>query len=208
MVTRPGRAPALARGLTTPSSRIPRHLRRFFWLRGLVWSVAARGRGRGPAPQRGADLRYDMSLTFEEASAVCATKIKLAAPGILRIVQRHRARKRVPAFKPARAAGGPRPACLSTRILHHHAHVPCVSRRRTNCERSVAPIAAGKAVWSAKRPSSCVFPRAWTQVRGCGSPAKASPGPIGGPAGDLYVVLEVKEASLLRTAGRRRPLLH
>src|SRR5215468_7566661 len=36
------------------------------------------GRGRGRSrTQRGADLRYDMTLTFEEASAGVATKVKL-----------------------------------------------------------------------------------------------------------------------------------
>src|SRR5215510_2381198 len=35
-----------------------------------------RGRGRGRV-QRGADLRYDMTLTFEEAAAGVATKVKL-----------------------------------------------------------------------------------------------------------------------------------
>ncbi len=47
----------------------------FFGFEDLFGGGGAR-RGRGRA-QRGADLRYDMSLTFEEASAGVTTKIKL-----------------------------------------------------------------------------------------------------------------------------------
>src|ERR1700675_2063468 len=36
-----------------------------------------RRRGGGPRGQRGADLRYDMSLTFEEASTGVSTKIRI-----------------------------------------------------------------------------------------------------------------------------------
>src|ERR1700704_3643057 len=39
-----------------------------------LFSGGRRGRGR---TQRGADLRYDMTLTFEEASAGVTTKVKL-----------------------------------------------------------------------------------------------------------------------------------
>src|SRR5499425_1362357 len=39
-----------------------------------MFSGGRRGRGRG---QRGADLRYDMTLTFEEAATGVTTKIKL-----------------------------------------------------------------------------------------------------------------------------------
>jgi len=41
-----------------------------------MFSGGRRGGGRGRS-QRGADLRYDMTLTFEEASAGVATKVKL-----------------------------------------------------------------------------------------------------------------------------------
>ena len=39
---------------------------------------AARRRGRGARGQRGADLRYDMSLSFEEAAAGVTTKIRMS----------------------------------------------------------------------------------------------------------------------------------
>src|SRR5438270_5803133 len=48
----------------------------FFGFEDVMGGGSRRGRGRGRA-QRGADLRYDMSLTFEEAAAGVATKIKL-----------------------------------------------------------------------------------------------------------------------------------
>src|SRR5262250_1585062 len=46
----------------------------FFGFEDLFGSGGRRGRNRA---QRGSDLRYDMTLTFEEAAAGVATKIKL-----------------------------------------------------------------------------------------------------------------------------------
>ena len=54
-----------------------------FWAAGDgAADVAARG-------QRGADLRYDMSLTFEEAATGVNTKIHICAARKLRGLQRH-----------------------------------------------------------------------------------------------------------------------
>src|SRR5258705_10020332 len=46
----------------------------FFGFEDILGGSSRRGRTRS---QRGADLRYDMTLTFEEASAGVSTKIKL-----------------------------------------------------------------------------------------------------------------------------------
>src|SRR3979490_2115217 len=46
----------------------------FFGFEDLLGGAGRRGRGR---TQRGSDLRYDMSLTFEEASTGVTTKIKV-----------------------------------------------------------------------------------------------------------------------------------
>ena len=59
----------------------------------LAWRMfsAARRRGgrRGARGQRGADLRYDMSLSFEDAAAGVTTQIRSDAPRKLRDVPRY-----------------------------------------------------------------------------------------------------------------------
>ncbi len=76
---------------------------------------ARRGGGkRGPRGQRGADLRYDMALSFEEAAAGVTTKIRLTRHENLRDLPRHGREARAAASPPAgRAAGAGR--CLTSR---------------------------------------------------------------------------------------------
>src|SRR3989442_12991091 len=62
----------------------------FFGFEDLFGGGGRRGRGR---TQRGADLRYDMTLSFEEASAGVATKIKLPRQEFCEAGNRTRAKK-------------------------------------------------------------------------------------------------------------------
>ena len=61
------------------------------------------GRRRG-GPQRGADLRYDLEITFEESAQGRRDDDPDSAPGKLRDVQRLRARRRAPVRRPVRSA--------------------------------------------------------------------------------------------------------
>jgi molecular chaperone DnaJ len=83
-----------------------------------LFSGGRRGRRR---VQRGADLRYDMSLTFEEAAAGVTTKVKLPRNwgGCMPDLRRAR------------------PAWVPAGILHHHAHLPGVPGRGTNHPRAL-----------------------------------------------------------------------
>ena len=72
----------------------------FFGFEDLFGSGGRRGRSRA---RRGADLRYDMSLTFEEASAGVTTKIKLPRQEYCEACKAP-ARKRAPALRPAKPA--------------------------------------------------------------------------------------------------------
>ncbi len=90
-----------------------------------LFSGGRRGRGR---TQRGADLRYDMTLTFEEASAGVTTKVKLPKQELVRGLQRNRREKGhrrndLPDLRRPRADG------LPAGIFHHYAHVPGVPGR-------------------------------------------------------------------------------
>ncbi len=115
----------------------------FFGFEDLFGSGRGR-RGRGRT-QRGADLRYDMSLTFEEASAGVTTKVRLprqgqvAAAGILRGLQRHRREKGhwrsdLPDVRRPRSVG------VSAGILRRHAHMPGVPGRGSNCEGALPGV--------------------------------------------------------------------
>ena len=158
------------------------------------------GRRRG-GPQRGADLRYDLEISFEEVGQ-----------GHRDVASRFRGRRRA---RPARGTGaaagleaddvpavpGPRPAPLPAGLLHRRAHVRPVPRHRLDHRQAVrdlprrGPRAEGDASSpSASRPAS-------PPASGCGSAAKAKPGRRGGPPGDLYVVIHVQDHPFFQRDG-------
>jgi len=195
-------ASAAVRGLTTPSSRIPRHFRRFFGFEDLS-EAAADGGGRRRA-QRGADLRYDMSLAFEEASAGVTTKIKLPSQNTARHATA-RAPRRAQAFRPAKRApaAGSWP---SAGILYHYTHVPGVPGRGSDCEGAL-PGVRGKDASSARRPLAADPAGAWIQERGCVSPGRRARAER--RAGGRFVrVLEVKEHPFFERRGADLVLHH
>jgi len=155
MVTLAFRALARARGLTTPVFQDFHDIfGDFFWLQeDLFWRWAARGVDAAAAQRGGPICAMTCHITFEEASAGCGpTKIKLPRQEYCESCNGTGREKRVPAFKACQSCGGPRPACLSTRILHHSTRTcPACQGAGQIVERGVAPIAAGKAVWSAEK---------------------------------------------------------
>ena len=89
---------------------------------------SGRGAARG---QRGADLRYDMTLSFEEAAAGVTSKIRLVAPRIVRDLQRNWREARdghvhLPHLRRARAD------VVLAGIFLDHAHVPGLPGRGAN----------------------------------------------------------------------------
>ena len=86
------------------------------------------GRRRG-GPQRGADLRYDLEISFEESAARHRDHDSDSAAGELRDLQRVRRRGRLLARRPARSAAA-RARCACSRASSRRAHLPAVPRRR------------------------------------------------------------------------------
>src|SRR2546430_1751747 len=144
----------------------------FFGFEDLFGGGGSR-RGRSRA-QRGADLRYDMSLTFEAASAGVTTKIKLPRQEYCEACNGTGAKKGT-GVQACQTCGG-------RGQLGYTQGFFTITRTCPACQgagqivRSVARSAAVRDGLSEKRPSSCGFRLAWTRERACVSLARANPG--------------------------------
>jgi molecular chaperone DnaJ len=155
-------------------------------------------RGRSRA-QRGADLRYDMSLTFEEASAGVTTKIKLPRQEYCEACNGTGAKKGTGVQTCQTCAGRGQlayqqgfftisrtcPACQGAGQIVKERCQECRGQGRLEREKTIE-LRIPPGVDSG------------TRLRVAG---EGEPGPNGGPAGDLYVVLEVKEHSFFERRG-------
>src|ERR1700674_4948335 len=168
----------------------------FFGFEDLFGGGGRRGRGRA---QRGSDLRYDMSLTFEEASSGVTTKIKLPRQEYCEACNGTGAKKGtgVQACQTCAVRGQLAyqqgfftisrtcPACLGAGQIVKERCAECRGQGRLEREKTIElRIPPGVDTGTRLRVSG-----------------EGEPGPNGGPAGDLYVVLEVKEHSFFERRG-------
>ena len=158
-----------------------------------------RRRGRGARGQRGADLRYDMSLSFEEAASGVTTKIRIARHEACETCKGTGA-KSGSGMAACRTCGGRGqmayqqgffsitrtcPACQGAGQVIREACVTCRGQGRIERERTLEiPVPAGVDTG--------------TRLRMAG---QGEPGTNGGPAGDLYIFLEVKEHQYFERRG-------
>ena len=161
-----------------------------------VFSGGRRGRSR---VQRGADLRYDMTLTFEEAFAGVATKIKLARQEYCETCNGTGAKAGTGVVACQTCGGRGQlayqqgfftitrtcPACQGAGQIIRERCTDCRGQGRLERERTIE-LRVPPGVDTGTR----------LRVGGEGEP-----GPNGGPAGDLYVVLEVKEHAFFERRG-------
>ena len=103
------------------------------------------GRRRG-GPQRGADLRYDLEISFEESATRHRDHDSDSAAGDLRDLQRLRRRGRLLAGD-LPAVPRPGPGAPAAGLLHRRRHLPAVPRRRPDRSPSRARRAAAPAAW-------------------------------------------------------------
>jgi molecular chaperone DnaJ len=155
-------------------------------------------RGRSRA-QRGADLRYDMSLTFEEASAGVTTKIKLPRQEYCEACNGTGAKKGTGVQACQTCAGRGQlayqqgfftitrtcPACQGAGQIVKERCQECRGQGRLEREKTI----------ELRIPPGV---DTGTRLRVAG---EGEPGPNGGPPGDLYVVLEVKEHQFFERRG-------
>jgi molecular chaperone DnaJ len=161
-----------------------------------LFSGGRRGRGRN---QRGADLRYDMTLTFEEAAAGVTTKVKLPKQELCSACNGTGAKKGT-GVTTCQTCGGRGqmayqqgfftitrtcPACQGAGQIIRERCLECRGNGRMEREK-IIELRIPPGVDSGTR----------LRVTGEGEQ-----GPNGGPAGDLYVVLDVKEHQFFERRG-------
>ncbi|HEY2353164.1 MAG TPA: molecular chaperone DnaJ [Candidatus Acidoferrum sp.] len=161
-----------------------------------LFSGGRRGRGR---TQRGADLRYDMSLAFEEAAAGVTTKVKLPKQELCAACNGTGAKKGTGATSCQTCGGRGQlayqqgfftitrtcPACQGAGQIIRERCAECRGNGRLEREKTI----------ELRIPPGV---DTGTRLRVTG---EGEPGPNGGPPGDLYVVLEVKEHQFFERRG-------
>jgi molecular chaperone DnaJ len=161
-----------------------------------LFSGGRRGRSR---VQRGADLRYDMSLAFEEAAAGVTTKIKLARQEYCEVCNGTGAK--------AGTGVAACQTCGGRGQLAYQQGFFTITRSCPACQgagqiiRERCPDCHGQGRLERERTIELRVPPGvdtGTRLRVAG---EGEPGPNGGPAGDLYVVLEVKEHPFFERRG-------
>jgi molecular chaperone DnaJ len=169
----------------------------FFGFEDLFGGGGAR-RGRGRA-QRGADLRYDMTLSFEEASAGVATKIKLPRQEFCEACNGTGAKKGT-GVQNCQTCGG-------RGQLAYQQGFFSISRTCPDCRgagqivKERCPDCRGQGRLERDKTIELRIPPGvdtGTRLRVAG---EGEPGPNGGPSGDLYVVLEVQEHPFFERRG-------
>ena len=155
-------------------------------------------RTRGRA-QRGADLRYDMTLSFEEASAGVTTKIKLPRQEFCEACNGTGAKKGT-GVQTCQSCGG-------RGQLAYQQGFFTISRTCPACQgagqivKERCPECRGQGRLEREKTIELRIPPGvdtGTRLRVAG---EGEPGPNGGPDGDLYVVLEVKEHAFFERRG-------
>jgi molecular chaperone DnaJ len=168
----------------------------FFGFEDLFGGGGRRGRNRA---QRGSDLRYDMTLTFEEAAAGVSTKIKLPKQELCGACHGTGAKAGTGATS-CQACGGRGqlayqqgfftitrtcPACQGAGQVIKERCTECRGQGRLEKEKTIElRVPAGVDTGTRLRV-----------------PGEGEPGANGGPTGDLYVVLDVKEHSFFERRG-------
>jgi molecular chaperone DnaJ len=168
----------------------------FFGFEDLFGGGGRRGRGRA---QRGSDLRYDMSLTFEEAAAGVTTKIKLPRQEYCEACNGTGAKKGTGVQACQTCAGRGQLAYQQGFFTITRTCPACQGAGQTVKERCMECRGQGR-LEREKTIELRIPPGVdtGTRLRVAG---EGEPGPNGGPTGDLYVVLEVKEHPFFERRG-------
>ena len=158
-----------------------------------------RRRGRGAKGQRGADLRYDMSLSFEDAATGVTSQVRISRHETCETCHGTGA-KSGSGTAACRTCGGRGqmsyqqgffsitrtcPACQGSGQVIREACATCRGQGRIARER-VLDVGIPAGVDSG------------TRLR---MPGQGEPGANGGPTGDLYIFLEVKEHPFFERRG-------
>ncbi len=170
----------------------------FFGFEDLFGAAGGRRGGRSRA-KRGADLRYDMTLSFDEAAMGVSTKIRVPRMEYCEACNGTGAKKGTGVVN-CQACGG------RGQLVYQQGFFT-VNRTCPNCQGAGQIVkehcaeCRGQGRMERERTIELRIPPGvdtGTRLRVQG---EGEPGPNGGPAGDLYVVLEVKEHKFFERRG-------
>jgi len=149
--------------------------------------------------QRGADLRYDMTLTFEEAAAGVTTKIKLPRLELCEACDGTGAK--------AGTGVAACQTCGGRGQLHYQQGFFTITRTCPACQgagqmiRDRCPECRGQGRIERERTIELRIPPGVDSQTRLRVPGEGERGVNGGPPGDLYVVLDVKEHAFFERRG-------
>ena len=155
--------------------------------------------GRRRGPRRGADLRYNLEISFEEAAFGTETQIKIPRAEPCKECSGSGA---APGTKPSTC-----PTCGGAGQVTFQQGFFSVARSCSHCRGSgrivteECPTCRGEGHVTNERTLQIKVPPgvdSGSQLRITG---EGEAGPLGGPSGDLYVVLRAKEHALFRRDG-------
>ncbi|HTS13583.1 MAG TPA: molecular chaperone DnaJ [Candidatus Limnocylindrales bacterium] len=164
-----------------------------------IFGGGSRRRGRGSRGQRGADLRYDLTLTFDEAASGVKSRVRIsrhevcescqgtgAKPGTGMVTcETCRGRGQLAYQQGFFSITRTCPSCGGAGQVIRDACEACRGQGRLERERTIeVPVPAGV--------------ETGTRLRMAGH---GEPGKNGGAAGDLYIFLEVKEHAFFERRG-------
>ena len=157
------------------------------------------GRGRRSRTQRGSDLRYDMSLTFDEAAAGVTTKIRLPRQEYCEACNGTGAKKGTGVQTCEN--------CKGRGQLAYQQGFFTITRTCSACQgagqivRERCPECRGQGRLEREKTIELRIPPGVDTGTRLRVADEGEPGPNGGPPGDLYVVLDVKEHPFFERRG-------
>src|SRR5215472_16310938 len=171
----------------------------FFGFEDLFGGGGGRRRAGGRRVQRGADLRYDMTLTFEEAAGGITTKIRVPRQEYCESCNGTGAKKGTGVVA-CQACGG------RGQIVYQQGFFT-INRTCPSCQgagqivKDRCPDCKGQGRIDRERTIELSIPPGVDTGTRLRVADEGEPGPNRGPAGDLYVVLEVKEHAFFERRG-------
>src|SRR3984893_1106456 len=164
-----------------------------------VFGRGASGCRRRPRGKRGADLRYDMGFSFEEAAAGVTTKIRIPCQELCGACKGTGAKAGTGAVTCESAKGRAQ--------LHYQQGFSSISRTCPACQgtghviRAKCPECHGSGRIERTRNIDVRIPPGVDSQTRIRVPGEGEQGANGGPAGDLYIVLEVADHPFFERRG-------
>ena len=157
------------------------------------------GGGRRSGPQRGADLRYDLEIKFEQAAKGVETNIQIPRHETCETCKGNGA---APGTEPATC-----PQCRGAGQLRYQQGFFTVARTCSQCRGSGKVIAKpcpdckGDGTIEQQRKLTVKIPAGIATGQRLRLTGEGEAGTLGGPPGDLYVVIYVREHAFFQRDG-------